>query len=133
MKSFEVEIVKKPLYIRNRKDETWKRFDEKHLLSSYGRWYSEVSKRIMKQFPNSSGYFRVKIGKKQIFTHIKVVEFFGDINGVDLDEITSLVENGLSIDHLNRNKKHNSIYNLEIVTHQINCIRRSRWNELAVS
>jgi hypothetical protein len=81
----------------------------------------------MKQFPNSSGYYRIKIGPKQIFTHIKVVEFFGDINGMNLDHITSLAENGLSIDHLNRNKKHNSIYNLEIVTHQVNCIRRSRW------
>jgi len=116
----------KPKNIRSKHDEKWIYFDEKHLLSNHGRWYSIKCRKIMKQFPNSSGYFRVKIGTKQIFTHIKVVEYFGDINGVNLDQITSLFENGLSIDHLNRNKKHNSIHNLELVTHQENCIRRSQ-------
>jgi|GEM_PF-1400040 len=122
----EVEYTRKPLNIRNRPGEKWKRYDDKHLLSNHGRWYSEPWNRIMKQFKNSSGYYRVKIGSKQIFTHIKVVEFFGDINGANLDHITSLFDNGLSIDHLNRNKKNNSMYNLELVTHQINCIRRSQ-------
>jgi len=118
--------AQKPDNIRCKRDERWIYFDEKHLLSNLGRWYSLKHKKIMMQFPNNSGYYRVKIGTKQIFTHIKVVEYFGDINGANLDQITSLFENGLSIDHINRNKKHNTIYNLEIVTHKVNCIRRSQ-------
>lgn len=116
----------KPDNIRNKRAEKWIYYDDKHLLSNYGRWYSIKCKKIMKQFPNSSGYYRVKIGCKQTFTHINVVKLFGDINGANLDQITSLFEHGLSIDHINRNKKHNSIYNLEIVTHKVNCIRRSQ-------
>ena len=80
----------------------------------------------MKQHQNSSGYYRVKLQGKHSFTHIKVVEYFGDINGSNLDNITSLFANGLSIDHIDRNKKNNTCFNLEIVTHQENCIRRSR-------
>lgn len=121
-----IATVDRPIGIRTNKHEKWIQFDDGHLLSSHGRWYSVKYRKIMKQFPNSSGYYRVKIGTKQIFTHIKVVEYFGDINGVNLDQISSLIDNGLSIDHLNRNKKHNTIYNLEIVTHRENCIRRSQ-------
>ncbi len=119
-------LTDNPSGFRCKKDEKWIQFDDGHLLSNYGRWYSVKYRKIMKQFPNSSGYYRIKIGTKQIFTHIKVVEYFGDINGVNLDQISSLIDNGLSIDHLNRNKKHNTIYNLEIVTHRENCIRRSQ-------
>lgn len=114
----------KPVGIRSKKDEIWKFVGDKHLLSNYGRWYSLSHRLIMKQHPNSSGYLRVKIQGKQTFTHIKVVELFGDINGNDLSKIDSLFDNGLSIDHINRNKKHNSIFNLEIVTHRENCLRK---------
>jgi len=114
----------KPKGIRNKKDEVWKFVTDKHLLSNYGRWYSISWKRIMKQHPNSSGYMRVKLGEKQVLTHIKVVELFGDINGVNLAHIDSLVKNGLSIDHIDRNKKHNGKHNLELVTHKENCRRK---------
>lgn len=65
-----------------------------------------------------------QIQEKKHFTHIKVVEFFGDKNGNNLDDIDSLVEHGLSIDHIDRNKRNNAYTNLEIVTHQENCIRK---------
>lgn len=88
----------------------------------------------MAQNQNSSGYYRAYLrirGKyKHIFTHIKVVELFGDRNGNKIPEgATSLRELGLSIDHVNRNKKVNTVDNLEIVTHSINCKRRSEANK----
>jgi len=57
--------------------ETWKQVTPNYLLSNMGRWYSVAAKKILKQRPNSSGYMRVYAimdGKKDIFTHIKVVE-----------------------------------------------------------
>lgn len=60
---------------------------------------------------------------KKVFTHIKVVELFGDRNGNRIATET-LREAGLSIDHLNRNKKDNRQANLELVTHQENCKRK---------
>jgi hypothetical protein len=116
----------KPVGIRNRKNEVWKFIGTKYLLSNYGRWYSLSWKRIMKQHKNSSGYYRVKIDGKQTFTHIKVVELFGDVNGQNLAHIESLFDHGLSIDHINKNKRHNMSSNLELVTHKENCLRKFR-------
>lgn len=50
----------KPTGIRCKPGETWIQYDEGHLLSSHGRWYAIKSGVIMKQFPNTSGYMRVK-------------------------------------------------------------------------
>jgi len=117
--------LSKPLpSVRRKPNEQWRKFDDLHLISNYGRWYSLRSNRLIKQFRNNSGYYRVQFRRKNHFTHIKVVEFFGDKNGRNLDEITSLFENGLSIDHIDRNKRNNAYTNLEIVTHQENCIRK---------
>lgn len=104
-----------------------------YLLSNKGRWYSLHSKRIMRQNPNSSGYMRVTIlldGRyKHVLTHIKVVELFGDKLDKRIPEnAESLRELGLSIDHIDANKKHNSKDNLELVTHVENCLRRKQKN-----
>jgi len=119
----------KPQNIRNKKGEVWKFVGDKHLLSNYGRWYSILRTRIMKQAPNNWGYMRVKINKKHVFTHIAVVKHFGDVNGKDLTNINSLNEHGLSIDHINRNKRNNAVSNLEIVSHIENCNRKFRPKE----
>lgn len=102
-----------------------------YALSNLGRWYSSVTKKIIHQYKNSSGYYRVCIyvdrKRKWFFTHIKVVELFGDCNNSIIPEhMTSLFEYGLSIDHKDGNKKHNYVANLELVTHKENCIRRSK-------
>jgi hypothetical protein len=115
--------------VKNRPGEKWAQFDEKYLLSNYGRWYSLRHKKVIKQFKNNVGYMRASLTienkKKQVFTHIKVVELFGDKFGNKLPHgVSTLREVGLSIDHVNRNKRNNTIFNLEIVTHQENCIRK---------
>ncbi len=119
----------KPLKFRSKKGEIWKPVDENYLLSNLGRWYSIHRQKIIKQNKNSSGYYRAYMQsgqfKKQVFTHIKVVELFGDKNGSKIPQgATSLREFGLSIDHVNRSKKNNRFDNLELVTHQENCIRK---------
>ena len=107
--------------------EIWIEIYPGYLISNYGRWYSHYYHRILKQFPNSSGYYRawVKIdgNRKAVFTHIKVVEVFGDKNGSMIPG-DSLFGHGLSIDHVDANKKHNHYMNLELVTHRTNCLRR---------
>lgn len=109
--------------------EDWIEIYPGYFLSNYGRWYSTKRNQLLKQYKNSSGYLRADLrvdGKRLVvFTHIKVVEHFGDINGRKIPEyITSLFEHGLSIDHIDANKKHNYVWNLELVSHQENCIRR---------
>lgn len=106
--------------------EKWKYYNEKYLLSNKGRWYSIKHNLILKDRINNSGYSRVLINNKHVFTHIKVVQLFGDRNGNKLPNEESLIKCGLSIDHVNGNKQDNAVSNLEIVTHQENCIRRSR-------
>jgi len=110
--------------------ETWIDYDDDYKLSNTGKWFSKKSNKEMKQSINSSGYYRVELrhhGKrKQVFTHIKVVEFFGDRlgNRLPCDPSSKLRDYGISIDHVNRNKSCNSVDNLEIVTHIENCRRR---------
>lgn len=118
-----------PLKVRRLPHEEWAAVDDNYRISNMGRWYSERKGKIIKQEPNSSGYMRVTTCEnrkvKHRLTHIKVIEMFGDCNGRRLPEgTTSLRELGLSIDHLDRNKRNNRQSNLEIVTHQENCLRK---------
>lgn len=111
--------------------ESWIEAYSGYYISNKGRWYSSKSGRLLKQFPNSSGYMRASLtldGKKKcVFTHIKVVEYFGDCYGHHIPPNNgSLFELGLSIDHKNRDKKNNTQDNLELVTHVENCLRKYR-------
>jgi hypothetical protein len=107
--------------------EAWRPYNENYLLSNKGRWYSKRTKRILRDRINSSGYSRAKLtNQKHVFTHIKVVELFGDKNGKRLPKDGSLIKHGLSIDHVDGNKQNNAKTNLEIVLHRENCLRRSQ-------
>ena len=119
--------------IKSRKlpGEVWREIYGIYAISNLGRWYSSVTQKIIKQHKNTSGYYRVCIyingNRKWVFTHINVVKTFGDCRNRTIpDEVSSLFEKGLSIDHIDGIKKHNGVSNLELVTHSENCIRRSR-------
>ena len=133
--------MEKKVNVKNRKGEKWRLFTPGYWLSNCGRWYSEKTKKVLKQHKNDSGYYRVKIYfpckiKKDIFTHVAVVSLFGDKNGNHLPK-TGLRSAGLSIDHLSRRKGNNSVQNLEIVSHVENVSRyyvkvgRKKANELS--
>lgn len=118
----------------NNRDEKWVTLTTGYKISNLGRVYSEKTNKILKNNFNNSGYQRVELSiknrRKHFFVHIKVVEKFGDCNGRRIpSHIDTLVEMGLSIDHRDGNKNNNSVDNLEIVTHQENCLRRSRGYE----
>ena len=109
--------------------EKWAPFPgvEGYYISSLGRVYGKKSGRMLKTAKNNKGYTRVKIRGKQHFIHIKLVEAFGDKNGKRIPAAyESLLQNGMSIDHLDRDKDNNTLANLELVTHKENCIRRSQ-------
>lgn len=91
--------------------------------------YSHNVNRLLVTRPNSSGYARTSVWikgvRKHIFNHIKVVEFYGDVNGIRIPPFaTSLRELKLSIDHLDEDKMNPIYTNLELVTHSENCKRR---------
>lgn len=114
----------KPKYFKT-KGEKWEMLDANYAISNQGRVYSFRRKKLLKATKNSSGYYRVKITKDAlIFIHIKVVEYFGDCNGNHLPKnCKSIFELGKSIDHVDANKRHNQISNLELVTHSENIKR----------
>ena len=109
-------------------NEKWVAYNSDYYISNRGRWYSVKSKKVLRQYPNSSGYMRAELivggQKKKVFTHIKVVELFGDCKGSRLPETDTLRELKLSIDHLDRDKRNNRQENLELVLHSENCKRK---------
>lgn len=109
--------------------ERWKEIYPGYWLSHLGHWYSVRSHKLLKPQLNSSGYERVMVyidhRQKRVLTHIKVIVAFGDCNGRRIPkDCESLRALRLSIDHIDRDKHHNTIKNLEIVTHVENCRRR---------
>lgn len=101
-----------------------------YLFSNLGRVWSKKNNKFLKPYPNSHNYVRVGIysegNRKDVFVHLTVVFLFGDKNG-HFPQGPSLAALGLSVDHLNRNKRDNRVCNLEIVPHQENC---SRWSHV---
>ena len=123
--------MKSPIKVRRLPHEIWTMPYEGYYISNMGRWYSAKSGRLLTQYRNSSGYLRVSFmvngTRIQPFTHIKVVELFGDrLGNVIPPNNGTLRELGLSIDHLNRDKRCNRQSNLELVTHSENCARKFR-------
>lgn len=108
---------------------------DNYILFENGKWFSIRYLKYLKPFVNNFGYERVDLidnegNKHRVFTHIKIVEYFGDCKGNRLPSNNgTLRELGLSIDHRDRNKHHNGVKNLEIVTHQENCKRRFKSDE----
>lgn len=106
--------------------EEFKHYVGSYFFSNFGRVYNISKKKFLKPQSNVYGYQRVGIwinGKrKQTFIHIVVCLLFGDKNGVHFP-IEGLRIYGESIDHINGDKKNNSVWNLEIVPHEEN-VRR---------
>lgn len=111
-------------------NEKWEILDKEkdYMISNYGRCYSIKNNRILKPMLNNSGYLkydirRMKDGKdiyrKQLLAHVAVVMKFGDKNGNK--NITCKYS---QIDHIDKNKFHNTPNNLEIVSPKENCRRR---------
>lgn len=114
------------------RNEKWAMVDNYYLVSNLGRWFSLKTLKIVKQNKNNKGYLRLDIppsrpelSRVHYFTHIKVVEMFGDCKGKHIPPgAKSLFELGLSIDHIDGNKNNNMQSNLELVTHCENCYRK---------
>ena len=108
----------------------FKHFKNGYLLNEKGEVFSTKSGKIIKQFPNNKGYMRFKVrdsGKyKWYFTHITVVNLFGDRKGQSMLAERTLTEMGWSIDHIDGNKLNNTRKNLQIVTQGENVRRYHR-------
>lgn len=98
------------------------------MLNAKGEVFSTKSGMKIKQYPNNDGYMRFQVytnGKRKwYFTHITVVNLFGDRKGQRMLPEKTLKEMGWSIDHIDGNKLNNNRKNLQIVTHKENIRRK---------
>lgn len=110
-------------------NEKWTILDKEkeYMISNFGRCYSIKTNKILKPMINNKGYLRYHIRhfdkesgqqRKMLLAHIAVVSCFGDRYG------NKEIPEGSDIDHIDRNKFHNTSDNLEIVSHQENMKRR---------
>lgn len=100
-------------------------YDNKYLVSSCGRVYSEYTKRFLIAEPNSSGYLRVNLRKdgksSHVFVHRLVAIAF-------LEQIAGKEE----VNHIDGDKSNNAVENLEWVSRSEN-ERHARNNKLKIS
>ena len=109
----------------------YREFSPGYYINNIGLVYSTKTMKHIKPGVNMDGYLTTEIqvnGKRtKIYNHIKVVEMFGDKNGNRIyPGLTSLIDHGISIDHVDNCRTNPCWYNLELVAHKLNCERRSK-------
>lgn len=93
-----------------------------YLISAKGKILNKKTNKFLKPYwrDKKKTYLKVTLTNdlgeiKNLYIHKLVVSVFGDINGIkDLTQ---------DIDHINRDKFDNSIFNLEVVSHKENIDR----------
>ena len=106
----------------------FKEFEPGYFINNNGLVYSFKRQKYMALEINPGGYVttEIKVNKvrKRIYNHIKVVQMFGDKNGNRIyPGLTSLLDHGISIDHVDGDKLNCRQSNLELVAHTLNCQR----------
>ena len=116
----------------------FREFAPGYYINKSGIVYSSKVNKFLAMAINIKGYLTTTVyidGKrKKIFNHIKVVEMFGDKNGNHIyPGLTSLLDHGISIDHVDGDKLNCRQSNLELVAHALNCQRYAdsqKYNDL---
>lgn len=96
-----------------------KGYEGHYAITSCGKVWSCKRQRFLKPFQNSCGYFHIDLCKngvrKRYFVHRLVAEAF-------LPNPNNLPE----VNHLDENKAHNYLNNLEWIDHASNCAYSAR-------
>ena len=106
----------------------YREFSPGYFINRSGLVYSFKSQKYMALEINHGGYVttEIKVNKerKRIYNHIKVVQMFGDKNGNRIyPGLTSLLDHGISIDHVDGDKLNCRQSNLELVAHTLNVMQ----------
>lgn len=120
--------------IKINKDEKFKfieGFNNKYLISNYGKVFNLKTLRFQKTNLNSSGYPRVELSivknktriRKQEFIHLLVVKYFGDCKGQIINDSLDSI-NIMQVDHIDKNIMNYSQKNLQLVTNKENIRRK---------
>ena len=122
--------------IKIEKDEKFKFIDgynNKYLISNYGKVFNLRTFKFLKINKNSSGYPRVELYKgnkngirlrKMEFLHLLVVKYFGDCMGRTFSNKEFDNINILEVDHIDKNPMHCYQSNLQIVSNKENIRRK---------
>ena len=87
---------------------------EKYLITSWGRVYNTETKQFLKPYSHHKGYLRVDLFNERGKRHFKVHRLVA----------SAFIENPEGkpqVNHIDGNKRNNSITNLEWVTNKENC------------
>jgi len=116
---------------QNERFEFIKGYNNKYLISNYGRVFNLNTFSFLEINMNSKGYPRVELysgikngirQRKMEFLHLLVVEYFGDCNGNKFADMPFV--DIINVDHLDRDRKNCRQDNLEIVSARENQLRK---------
>ena len=117
---------------QNERFEFIKGYNNKYLISNYGRVFNLHTFKFLEINMNSKGYPRVELysgtqdgirQRKMKFLHLLVVEHFGDCNGNTFEDMDYI--DIINVDHLDKNRKNCRKDNLEIVSAHENQLRKN--------
>jgi len=93
----------------------WLAINERYSVSDDGFVMNLLTGKILKNHDDRRGYDRVDIGGKHRKVHRLVAERF----------LPAPTQEGLVVDHIDRNKRNNNASNLRWVTQSVNVLNRS--------
>ena len=113
-KANEPKYIKDPPKLENEEWKDIKNYENRYMVSTKGKIYSQFDNRIMTLYCGEIGYYVVNLindkGKRDLYlVHILVAEQF-----------IGVISKGNVIDHIDRNKLNNEVSNLRIVSRSIN-------------
>ena len=91
---------------------------EKYEVSCQGRIRNKKTQRIKMQTENHRGYYRVQVWIGNRTTGRKNIKFF--VHRIVAATFIGWIED-MDVNHKDKCRNNNSIYNLEYLTHQENC------------
>lgn len=103
-----------------------KNYEEFYAISENGKVWSYRKNRFLKEIIGDGGYLQVNLFKSGSFKYFR-------IHRLVAEHFIKEIPSGLTVDHIDGNKKNNSVNNLQIITRGENSYKANKGKKLSLA